>query len=177
MMANKTDQSVSWKNLVPALGGVSLIFLILRLATPAPPSASDDGDYTFQPEPRRPKINLGASSGLLTGQPLAFPAPSLETGSCESLQQFANYEYAKRHRQGKVADLMTFSGFAGAEVFVTGSSTLNCSGGEFLRKGKSGSRACKNVILSYDTASNTLSYNVQYIYLERGLQPECSGPS
>jgi hypothetical protein len=174
MMVNKTNPSVSWKNLAPALGGVSLIFLLLRLATPAPPPANHDGDYTFQPEPRRPKIDLGASSGMLLGQPLAAPSPSLETGSCTSLQEFANFEYAKRHRQGKVADLLSFSGFAGADVFVTGSSTLNCSGGAFLRKGKSGSRACKNVILSYDTASNTLTYNIQYVYLERGLQPECT---
>jgi hypothetical protein len=30
------------------------------------------------------------------------------------------------------------------------------------------------VILSYNTLSNTLTYNIQYVYLARGLQPQCS---
>jgi hypothetical protein len=173
-MGEKPEQTVSWKNLAPVLGGALLIFVVLRMATPAPPPPSQDGEYTFQPEPRRPKLDLGASSGVLGGQASTAPAPSLETGSCVSLQQFANFEYAKRFREGKLNDLMSFHGFEAADVFVSNGNTLNCSGGEFLRKGPGGQRVCRNVILSYDTGSNTLSYNIQYVYLERGLQPECS---
>ncbi len=173
-MGDKPEQTVSWKNLAPVLGGALLIFVLLRIATPTPPPPSQDGEYTFQPEPRRPKLDLGASSGVLQGQGGNAPAPALESGSCASLQQFANFEYAKRYREGKVNDLITFSGFDAADVFVSGGNTLNCSGGEFLRKGREGDRSCRNVILSYDTVSNTLSYNIQYVYLERGLQPECS---
>ena len=175
-MVHKADPAVSWKNLLPLLGGAGLAFLIIRLFLPSVPPSSDDGEYTFQPELRRPKFNLGVSNGALGGLQSAAPVPSLETASCKTLQEFANYEYDKRYRKGKVADLMTFSGFDGADVFVTGRGTLNCSGGEFLRTGKRGKNTCKNIILSYDTATNTLSYNIQYLYLERGLQPECTGP-
>jgi hypothetical protein len=173
-MGDKPEQAVSWKNLAPVLGCALLVFVILRMATPAPPPPSEDGEYTFQPQPRRPKIDLGASSGILSGRGVIAPPPSLETGSCDSLQQFANFEYAKRYREGKVNDLMIFSGFNTANVFISNGNTLNCSGGEFLRKGRDGERQCRNVILSYDTGSNTLSYNIQYVYLERGLQPDCS---
>jgi hypothetical protein len=173
-MGDKPEQAVSWKNLAPVLAGALLIFVVLRMSTPSPPAPSQDGEYTFQPEPRRPKLDLGASSGVLDGRGTSAPPPSLEAGTCASLQQFANFEYAKRYREAKVNDLMTFSGFDAADVFVSDGNTLNCSGGEFLRKGRDGERQCRNVILSYDTASNTLSYNIQYVYLERGLQPECT---
>ncbi len=108
------------------------------------------------------------------GQSGNAPPPSLERGSCASLQEFANFEYAKRHREGKLSDLMTFRGFSEADVSVSAGNILNCSGGEFLRKGSTGERLCKNVILSYDTRTNTLSYTIRYNYLERGLQPECT---
>jgi hypothetical protein len=173
-MGDKHEQAVSWKNLAPVLGGALLIFVILRMSTPSPPPPSPDGEYTFQPEPRRPRLDLGASSGVLDGRGGSAPPPSLEAGSCASLQQFANFEYAKRYREGKVNDLMSFSGFDAADVFVSDGNILNCSGGEFLRKGPGGERLCRNVILSYDTGTNTLSYNIQYVYLERGLQPECT---
>jgi hypothetical protein len=173
-MGDKPEQSVSLKNLAPVLGGALVIFVILRMATPSPPPPSQDGEYTFQPEPRRPKLDLGVSSGALDGRGSSALAPSLEAGSCASLQQFANFEYAKRYREGKVNDLITFSGFDAGDVFLSNGNTLNCSGGEFLRKGRDGERLCRNVILSYDTGSNTLSYNIQYVYLERGLQPECT---
>ena len=33
-MGNKPEQSVSWKNLAPVLGGALLLFVLLRIATP-----------------------------------------------------------------------------------------------------------------------------------------------
>jgi hypothetical protein len=174
MTANKNEPAVSWKNLAPVLVVIGVIFLIIRFTTPAPPPPSDDGEYTFQPEPRRSKIDLGASSGALSGQPGASPVPALGTGRCQDLQDFANHEYAKRYQQGKVADLMIFRGFEGAAMSITGASTLSCSGGEFLRKGRDSTRHCKNAVLTYDTEKNVLSYNLQYAYLERGLNPDCT---
>lgn len=172
MTAEKRNQGKSSWVLVSTLAGGALLFFVLRLLTPQAPDAGGPEDYTFQPEPRRPPVNLQKSSGALGGQGSA-PAPSLQASSCESLQQFANYEYERRYKQGKLSELMSFSGFEKAEMFITDEDTLNCAGGAFLRKGKNSERRCKNVILSYDTGSNTLAYNIQYVYLERGLQPEC----
>jgi hypothetical protein len=173
MTAEKRNQGKPSWGLVGILGSAALLFLVLRLLTPKAPDAGGPEEYTFQPEPRRPSVNLQRSSGALTGQGSA-PAPSFQANSCASLQQFANYEYERRYQQGKLSELMSFSGFEQTEMFITDQDTLNCAGGEFLRKGKSGDRSCRNVILSYDTGSNTLAYNIQYVYLERGLQPECA---
>jgi hypothetical protein len=139
-------------------------------------------DYTFQPAPRqssaearRPSIDLGASSGSLERARSSAPVPTAQAASCASLQQFANYEYARRYRDGKLAELLSFSGFEGQQVSTSAEGLLTCSGGEYTkRRGTSGSRNCRNVIISYDTSSNTLSYNVQYRYLETGLVAQCS---
>ena len=173
MTAEKRSQGKASWGLVGVVGAAALLFLVLRWLTPQAPESGGPEDYTFQPEPRRPPVNLQKSSGALTGQGSA-PAPSFQSSSCASLQQFANYEYERRYQQGKLSELMSFSGFEKAEMFITDQDTVYCAGGEFLRKGKSGERRCKNVILSYDTGSNTLAYNIQYVYLERGLQPECA---
>jgi hypothetical protein len=172
MTAEKRNQGKGSWVVVGTLAGGALLFLVLRLLTPQVPDAGGQEDYTFQPEPRRPPVNLQKSSGALGNQG-SVAAPSVQSSSCESLQQFANYEYERRYQQGKLSELMIFSGFERAEMFITANDTLNCTGGEFVRQGKSGERRCKNVILSYDTGSNTLAYNIQYVYLERGLQPEC----
>jgi hypothetical protein len=147
---------------------------VLRLLTPQVPEPGGTEDYTFQPEPRRAPVNLQQSSGALGSRSQGnAPAPSMQANSCRSLQQFANYEYERRYRQGKLSELMRFSGFEQAEIFITDGNKLNCAGGEFRRQGKGSERRCRNVILSYDTVTNTLTYNMQYVYLERGLQPEC----
>lgn len=175
MTAEKRNQGKTSWVLVGSLAGGALLFLVLRMLTPQVPDGGSPEDYTFQPEPRRPPVNLQKSSGALVGQASA-PAASVQAGSCQSLQQFANYEYERRYRQGKLSELMIFSGFEQAEGYITDEKTLNCAGGEFLRKGRSGERRCKNVILSYNTGTNILTYNIQYVYLERGLQPECMSP-
>jgi hypothetical protein len=174
MKEEKPTQAVSWTNLAPVIGGVLLLFLILKLSTPSAPPPSEDGEYTFQPEPRPAPANLGASSGLLSQSPGSTPATATEAASCASLQQFANNEYAKRYRNGKLKDLMVFRGFEPGRPSFSAGDQLSCFGGEFIRKGSSGNILCKNVILTYNIKTNTLSYNMQYAYLERGLQPECS---
>jgi hypothetical protein len=154
--------------------GAVLALLLSRLLSPQAPQNPQQDEYTFQPEPRRAKIDLGGSSGALNGTGTGAAAPSQDSTSCASLQQFANYEYGKRFREGKLSEQISFSNFESADVFLSDGGTLNCAGGEYVRKGKSNQRSCKNVILSYDTRTNTLTYNVQYVYLERGLQPQCA---
>lgn len=173
MTAEKRGQKKPSWILVTALAGGALIFVVLRLTSPSVPPPSSD-EYTFQPEPRRVPINLQESSGGLSSRSGAPASPSAESASCDTLQQFANFEYEKRHREGKASELMVFRGFERQEVSVSDKGTLNCSGGSFERRGKDGSLTCNNVILSYNSRTNTLTYNIQYVYLARGLQPQCS---
>lgn len=173
MTAEKRGQNKPTLIAVTALAGGALVFLIARLMSPPPPPAPTE-EYTFPPEPRRAPINLQESSGGLSGRSGAAPAPSTQTPNCNTLQDFANFEYEKRHREGKVSELIVFQGFEREEAKISDKGTLNCSGGSFVRRGKNGSLTCKNVILSYNTLSNTLTYNIQYVYLARGLQPQCS---
>jgi hypothetical protein len=174
MTAEKRDQKKpSWIVVTAVAGGV-LALVVLRLTSPSTPPPAPEEEYTFQPEPRRPPINLQQSSGGLSSRSAAAPVPSPQTANCNTLQDFANYEYEKRFRDGKVSELMVFSGFEQQEVSVSKTDTLNCSGGSFTRRGKNGSLTCDNVILSYDSRSNTLTYNLQYVYVARGLQPQCS---
>ena len=173
MTAEKEGQKKPSWIAVTALAGGVLVFLIVRLTSPSAPPAPTE-EYTFQPEPRRPAINLQESGGGLSGRSGGPPAPSAQTPSCNTLQDFANFEYEKRHREGKVSELMVFQGFEREEVSISDKGTLNCSGGSFVRRGKNGSLTCNNVILSYNTLSNTLTYNIQYVYLARGLQPQCA---
>lgn len=164
------------------LGGVVLAFaLVQKLTSPGVPPPEGMDDYTFQPEPRqtieqprRPTIDLGASSGALGSASSSAPAPSGRAASCASLQRFANYEYGRRFRNGKLTDLLSFSGFEAMQPSVSESGVITCSGGDYIRRGSKAERRCKNVIITYDTRSNTLSHNVQYRYLESGLVAQCS---
>ena len=160
MTAEKRGQKKPSWIVVTALAGGALVFLVVRLTSPSAPPAPTE-EYTFQPEPRRPAINLQESSGGLSGRSGGPPAPSAQTPSCNTLQDFANFE------------LIVFQGFEREEVSISDKGTLNCSGGSFVRRGKNGSLTCNNVILSYNTLSNTLTYNIQYVYLAHGLQPQC----
>ena len=160
--------------LVAALAGGVLVFLFVRLTSPSTPKPEAAEEYTFQPEPRRAPINLQESSGGLSGRGGAGTTPSAQTASCASLQDFANQEYEKRQRSGKVSDLIVFKGFERLEANLNNADVVSCSGGSMERRSDQGSLTCENVILNYNTRTNTLSYNIQYVYLARGLQPECS---
>ena len=174
MTAEKRDPKNPSRILVAALAGGVLVFLIARLTIPSAPPAGPTEEYTFQPEPRRAPINLQESSGGLSGRGSGGSAPSGQAASCANLQEFANYEYEKRYRSGKVSELMVFRGFERLEASLDKGETISCSGGSFVRRGNKGSLTCDNVILNYNTRTNTLSYNIQYVYLARGLQPQCS---
>lgn len=174
MTAEKRDQKKPSWIVVTAIAGGVLALIVMRLTSPSAPPPAPQEEYTFQPEPRRPPINLQQSSGGLSSRSAMAPVPSLQSANCKTLQDFANYEYEKRFREGKVSDLMVFSGFEQQEVSITKNDILTCSGGSFLRRGKNGSLTCDNAILSYDSRSNTLTYNLLYAYVARGLQPQCS---
>ncbi|MFM7360785.1 MAG: hypothetical protein ACKO25_02980 [Cyanobium sp.] len=183
MEEKRSSKRTPEKTRIAALlaGGTFLILLVQKLT--APDVAPSDGmnDYTFQPEPRmpmsdpsKPRFDLGASSGAL-GPSSAPPAvPAAQAASCASLQQFANYEYARRYRDGKVADLLRFSGFEDLQPTNGGDGVITCSGGEYIQKGQKGMRSCRNVVITYNTKTNTLSYNIQCRYLESGLVAQCS---
>lgn len=174
MTAEKRGQKKPSWIVVTALAGGAVTFLVLRLTSPSLPPAAPSEEYTFQPEPRRTPINLQESSGGLSNRSGAA-SPASESANCDTLQQFANFEYEKRHRDGKVSELMIFRGFERQEISASDKGLLSCSGGSFERRGKGGtSLTCNNVILSYNSRTNTLTYNIQYVYLARGLQPQCS---
>lgn len=174
MTAEKRGQKKPSWIVVTALVGGAVAFLALRLTSPSVPPPTTGDDYTFQPEPRRVPINLQESSGGLSSRSGGAAPPAAESANCDTLQQFANFEYEKRHREGKVSDLMVFRDFERQDVTVASDGTLTCSGGAFERRGKEVTRTCNNVILSYNSRTNTLTYNIQYVYLARGLQPQCS---
>lgn len=163
------------------VGGAFLILLVQKLTAPGVPPSDGMNDYTFQPEPRpakgedrKPAINLGVSSGALPSIPASAPAPRAQSASCSSLQQFANYEYGRRYSDGKLTDLLSFSGFEATQPSLNEEGVITCSGGEYVRMGPKSERSCKNVIITYDTRTNTLSHNVQYRYLESGLVAQCA---
>lgn len=174
MTAEKRGQKKPSWIVVTAVVGGAIAFLALRLTSPSAPPSNPSEEYTFQPEPRRVPINLQQSSGSLSGRSGGAAAPSAESANCDTLQQFANFEYEKRHREGKASDLMVFRDFEQQDITVAADGTLTCSGGAFERRGKEVTRTCNNVNLSYNSRTNTLTYNIQYIYLARGLQPQCS---
>ena len=162
-------------------GGALLFLLVQKLTSPDVPASDGMNDYTFQPEPRqaieqprRASLNLGASSGALGPSFATAPASSAQAVSCAWLQQFANYEYSRRFREGKLTDLLSFSGFEAMQPSISENGAIACSGGEYIRRGTKSQRSCRNVIISYDSGSNTLSHNVQYRYLETGLVAQCS---
>lgn len=186
LSTSRNQQSAKQKNdrtwlFVLLAVGAFFMFLIQRCTTSGPPPSDVMNEYTFQPEPRQPAveprkpiIDLGLSSGALPGSTTSAPVPTPEAASCASLQQFANYEYARRFRDGKLAELLSFSGFENQQVFSSAEGLLTCSGGSYIRRGASVERRCNNVVISYDTKSNTLTHNVQYRFLERGLVAQCS---
>lgn len=174
MTAEKRGQKKPSWMVVTALAGGAIVFLVLRLTSPSPPPVAPTEEYTFQPEPRRAPINLQESSGGLSNRSGSAGGPASQSANCDTLQQFANAEYEKRHRDGKVSELMIFRDFERKEINVSDQGTFSCSGGSFERRGKSGSLSCNNVILSYNSRTNTLTYNIQYVYLARGLAPQCS---
>lgn len=151
-----------------AAAAVAVGLLLLRNTTPGVPPPG--GEFVFQPEPRQPieqpQITLPPSSSA--------PAPSPQAASCAGLQRFANYEYGRRFRDGKLAELLSFSGFDARQPIVSGEGVITCSGGEYLRRSAKAERSCRNVLITYDTRANTLSHNVQYRYLESGLVAQCS---
>jgi hypothetical protein len=186
LSANRNEQSAkqqidrTWLFVLLAVGAFFL-FLIQRCTTSRTPPLDARNQYTFQPEPRQPSteprppsINLGLSSGALPNAATIAPLPTPQVASCASLQQFANFEYARRFRDGKLAELLSFSGFENQQVSISGEGLLTCRGGSYIRRGANVERRCNNVVISYDTKSNTLSHNVQYRFLERGLVAECS---
>lgn len=183
MPPNRADKRSSAKNkiLLMLAGGGLLFLLVQKLTSPGAPPSDGINDYTFQPEPRQamgesrqPALNLGASSGALGPLPASAPAPLPQAASCASLQQFANYEYSRRFRDGKLTDLLNFSGFETMQPSISEDGVITCNGGEYIRRGAKSERRCRNVIITYNTRTNTLSHNVQYRYLETGLVAQCS---
>lgn len=183
MTPNPTNKRSSSKIRIPltVAGGVLLLILVHRLTSPSEPTPEAENEYTFQPEPRQatdpprlPSVNLGASSGALGPISGSAPAPLARAASCASLQQFANYEYDRRFRDGKLANLLRFSGFESLQPSISATGVITCSGGDYLRRSANSERTCKNVIITYDTRTNTLSHNVQYSFLEAGLTAQCS---
>jgi hypothetical protein len=162
-------------------GGLFLILVVQKLTAPSVKPSDGMNEYTFQPEPRlpipipsQPKFDLGVSSGSLGPSSAAPAVPAAQAASCASLQQFANYEYARRFRDGKISDLLSFSGFEALQPSRGDDGVITCSGGESMQKGPQGKRNCRNAVIIYNAKTNTLSYNIQYRYLEGGLAPQCS---
>lgn len=183
MAPNQTDKRIPTKIKIPLMvaGGAILFVLVQRATSPDVTAPEGLNDYTFQPAPRKaiepprqPTINLGASSGALGPVSASAPAPSAQAASCASLQRFANFEYGRRFGDGKLADLLSFSGFESVQPSISEAGVITCSGGNYIRRSAKSERSCKNVIITYDTRTNTLSHNVQYRYLESGLVAQCT---
>jgi hypothetical protein len=179
----RSSKRTSEKKWIVAMlaGSVFLILLVQKFTAPSVTPSDGLNEYTFQPEPRlpqsdpsKPKFDLGVSSGSLAPYSAAPAVPVAQAASCASLQQFANYEYARRYRDGKVSDLLRFSGFEVLQPTSGEDGVITCSGGESMQRGPQGKRNCRNAVIIYNTNTNTLSYNIQYRYLESGLVAQCS---
>lgn len=149
-----------------AAGGALLLLLGHRALTPEPPPPAE---FQFQPVPRPAEllpVELPPSSSA--------PTPLAAAATCAGLQRFANYEHARGYQAGRLPELLRFSGFEAQRPTVSDAGMITCSGGEYVRRSTTAERHCRNVLITYDTRTNTLSHNVQYRYLEAGLVPQCS---
>lgn len=147
-------------------GGALLLLLGHRALTPEPPSPAE---FQFQPVPRQAErlpVEIPSSSSA--------PMPSAAAATCAGLQRFANYEHARGYQAGRLPELLRFSGFEAQRPTVSDAGVITCSGGEYVRRSTTAERRCRNVLITYDTRTNTLSHSVQFLYLETGLVAQCS---
>lgn len=147
-------------------GGALLLLLGRQLMAPeVPPPA----EFQFQPVSRpagRLPVDLPSADSA--------PVPSAAAATCAGLQRFANYEHARGYQAGRLPELLRFSGFEAQRPTVSDAGVIACSGGEYVRRNTTAERRCRNVLITYDTRTNTLSHNVQYSYMESGLVAQCS---